>query len=308
MRVFPTRSTRGGSAEALWFLSPNGRRAIGAPGRRLPGLSIPDLEHRRAAAFFIALIERSLARPGEGLYSWLGEQQAQEGTGASVRPDGYGRYLLPDGEITFYLEIDRATEPTPRVKAKLDAYRHALAADPRRDHGNVLLVCQGPRRLANLARCAPPGPPWVWGSTDGERYTLLPGRDQQRTFCELPASPRQPGHRATDCLGRRWRPERAAGAGGVLVVKPGSGESLRAAHALRGASVSSELPPHVQIEVRRILDAAARRLLCERDAPDAIEVPCRPARGQRRSQQVAHGRDAAGLARRQRRVRLSSQR
>jgi hypothetical protein len=52
VRVFPTRSTRSGSAEALWFLSPNGRRAIGAPGRRLPGLSIPDLEHRRAAAAF----------------------------------------------------------------------------------------------------------------------------------------------------------------------------------------------------------------------------------------------------------------
>jgi hypothetical protein len=206
MRVFPTRSTRGGSAEALWFLSPNGRRAIGAPGRRLPGLSIPDLEHRRAtAAFFLALIERSLSRPGEGLYSWLGEQQAQEGTGASVRPDGYGRYLLPEGEITFYLEIDRGSEPAGRIKSKLDAYRHALAADPRRDHGNILLVCQAPRRLANLARCAPPGPPWVWGTIDWEHYTLLPGRDQQRAFCELPADPRQPGRCAADCLGRRWR-------------------------------------------------------------------------------------------------------
>jgi hypothetical protein len=74
----------------------------------------PDLEHRRTVAcFFLALIERSLARPGEGLYRWLGEQQAQQGTGASVRPDGYGRYLLPDGEVTFYLEADRATEPPP---------------------------------------------------------------------------------------------------------------------------------------------------------------------------------------------------
>ena len=143
---------------------PHDRRAS---ARRPPGLSIPDLEHRRAAAaFFIGLIERSLTRPGEGLYRWLGEHQAQQGTGASVRPDGYGRYLLPDGEITFYLEIDRATEPARRVKAKLDAYRQALAADPQRDRGNILLVCESRRRLANLARCAPPGPPWVWGSTD----------------------------------------------------------------------------------------------------------------------------------------------
>ncbi|MGD0455336.1 MAG: replication-relaxation family protein [Solirubrobacteraceae bacterium] len=237
VRVFPTRSTRGGSAEALWFLSPNGRRAIGAPARRLPGLSIPDLEHRRAAAaFFLALIERSLARPDEGLYSWLGEQQAQEGTGASVRPDGYGRYLLPEGEITFYLELDRGSEPAGQIKSKLDAYRQALAVDPRREQGNILLVCQGPRRLANLARCAPPGPPWVWGTVEGERYTLLPSRDQQRAFCELPAGPRQPDRRAADCLGRRWRwrTECAAGAGGVL-GEPGRGESC-AAHALRGVS------------------------------------------------------------------------
>jgi Replication-relaxation len=205
-RVYPTRAHRGGCTEALWFLSQHGRRMIGAPGRRPPGLSIPDLEHRRdAAAFFFALIERSLTRREEGLYSWLGEQQAQQGTGATVRPDGYGRYLLPDGEITFYLEIDRGSEPARRIKAKLDSYRQALAADPHRDRGNILLVCQGQRRLSNLARCAPPGPPWVWGTTDRERYTLLPGRDQQRAFCELPAGPRQPGRRAADCLGRRWR-------------------------------------------------------------------------------------------------------
>jgi hypothetical protein len=206
LRLYPARSQRGGRSEALWFLSPNGRRTIGASARRPPSLSIPDLEHRRAVArFFLALIERSLARPAEGLYRWLGEQQAQTGTGASVRPDGYGRYLHPHGEITFYLEIDRATEPARRVKAKLDAYHQALATDPHRDRGNVLLVCESQRRLANLARCAPAGPPWVWGSTDSEHYQLLPTREQQRRFDELPCSPPQPHHRVPDCLGQRWR-------------------------------------------------------------------------------------------------------
>jgi Replication-relaxation len=205
-RVYPTRAHRGGRTEALWFLSPNGRRMIDAPARRPPGLSIPDLEHRRATAgFFLELVERSLTRSEEGLYRWLGEQQAQQGTGPTVRPDGYGRYLLPDGEIAFYLEIDRGSEPTRRVKTKLDAYRQALAADPHRDRGNILLVCEGRRRLANLARCAPPGPPWIWGTTDRERYTLLPGRDQQRTFTEMPAGPRHADHHTRDCLGRRWR-------------------------------------------------------------------------------------------------------
>jgi len=211
LRVYPAGSHRGGRSEALWFLSPTGRRAMGAPARRPPGLSIPDLEHRRAVArFFLALTEHSLTRPGEGVYRWLGEQQAQQGTGASVRPDGYGRYLLPNGEITFYLEIDRATEPARRVKAKLDAYRQALASDPHRNHGNILLVCDGRRRLAGLARCAPPGPPWVWGSTNGEHYELLPAREQQRSFTELPAAPRHTGHHVEDCLGRRWRLPAAA--------------------------------------------------------------------------------------------------
>jgi hypothetical protein len=161
---------------------------------------------------FLRLIEQSLARHEEGLYRWLGEQRAQQGTGPAVRPDGYGRYLLPGGEITFYLEIDRTTETTSRVKAKLDAYRHALATDPHRDRGNILLVCEGQRRLANLARCAPSGPPWVWGTTDGERYTLLPGRVQQRTFTELPAGPRRADHLAADCLGRRWHSDQAISA------------------------------------------------------------------------------------------------
>lgn len=114
--------------------------------------------------------------------SWLGEQQAQQGTGASVRPDGYGRYLLPDGEVTFYLEVDRATEPTRRVKAKLDAYKQALAADTHRDRGNVLLVCDGRRRLANLARCAPSGPPWVHEVETLRRIVRPKRRWPQRSY------------------------------------------------------------------------------------------------------------------------------
>jgi hypothetical protein len=205
-RVYPARSHRGGRTEALWFLSANGRRVIGAPTRRMPGLSIPDLEHRRTVArFFLGLVERGLTRPEEGLYRWLGEQRAQQGTGATVRPDGYGRYLLPHGEITFYLEVDRGTETIRRVKDKLAAYQHALASDPHRDHGNILLVCDSNRRLANLARHSPSGPPWVWGTTDCEQYRLLPSCEEQRRFEELPAWPRKPTHHTTDCLGRRWR-------------------------------------------------------------------------------------------------------
>jgi hypothetical protein len=179
---------------------------IGASSRRPPGLSIPDLEHRRAVArFFLSLVERSLERRGEGLHSWWGETRAAAGVGGGpLRPDGYGRYLLPDGELTFYLELDRGTEPARRVAAKLTAYQQALANDPEPDYANVLLGCHSKRRLANLARYAPEGPPWTWGTVDGETYELLPDRVQERSFEELSRRPRESSRRVEDCLGRCW--------------------------------------------------------------------------------------------------------
>lgn len=212
-RVYPARSSRGGKSEPLWFLTPHGRRMIAAPSRRPPGLSIPDLEHRRAVSrFFLALVERSLRHDDEGLYTWYGETRAAAGVGGGVlRPDGYGRYLLPGGEITFYLELDRGTEPGKRVAAKLAAYQRALANDPEPRYANVLLVCHSKRRLANLATHAPDGPPWTWATIDGDRYQLLPGRQQERAFEELPLRPRDPSRRTGDCLGRRqWHGERSA--------------------------------------------------------------------------------------------------
>lgn len=207
VRVFPARAERGGSEEALWFLSAEGRRLLGAPARRGPGLSLPDLEHRRAVArFFCGLVERSIGRKDEGLWSWRGERSCERGLRGAGRPDGYGRYLLPHGEITFYLELDRGTETRARLRAKLDAYLKALAANPDARLGNVLLLAPSRRRLRGLAEPTLQGPPWIWASTDGEHYALLPG-GEERVFGELPAWPRDPARRVEDCLGRRWRRE-----------------------------------------------------------------------------------------------------
>ena len=205
-RVFPARTSRGGTSEPLYFLSPQARGLIAAPARRPPGLSLPDLEHRRAVGrFFLTLVERSLRQGNEGLYSWLGERSSQAALGGSVRPDGYGRYLFPDGELTFYLELDRSTEPTKRVADKLAAYQRALANDPEPRLCNILLVVPGRRRLASLARVAPAGPPWTWATVDGNQYELLPDRSPERTLNKLPLRQRDPDRRAADCLGRRWQ-------------------------------------------------------------------------------------------------------
>jgi hypothetical protein len=204
-RVFPARTRRGGGTEALWFLSGEGRRLVGAPGRRPPGLSILDLEHRRAVArFFCGLAERSLRQPGEGLYTWLGERGAERGLDRACRPDGYGRYLFRHGEVTFYLEVDRGTEPQPRLREQLTAYGRALASAENVALANVLLLVRGSRRLRALDGPALKGPPWIWASTGGEPYRLLGGREE-RPFAQLPAWPRDPRRRIGDCLGKRWR-------------------------------------------------------------------------------------------------------
>ena len=153
----------------------------------------------------LTLVERSLQHQGEGLYTWYGEARAKAGVGGGpLRPDGYGRYILPHGELTFYLELDRGTEACRRVAGKLAAYQQALANDPEPRYANIILVCHSQRRLASLAPHAPGGPPWTWASVDGERFTLLPRRDQERRLDELPLRPREPGRRVEDCLGHHW--------------------------------------------------------------------------------------------------------
>jgi len=206
LRVFPARSCRGGGSEALWFLAPEGRRLLELPGRRPPGLSLPDLEHRRAvASYMLSLVKHSITRDREGLYVWLGEQSAARALAGACRPDGYGRYLHPQGEISFYLELDRGTETAHRLKEKLAAYSRALARASGAEYGNVILLVPGPRRLSTLNDADLVGPPWLWASTDGQTYRLLGTEGDTRPLSSLPARPREPARRVADCLGRRWR-------------------------------------------------------------------------------------------------------
>jgi hypothetical protein len=206
LRVYPTAG-RKGTSEALWFLTADARALLGAPARRTPSLSLPDLEHRRAVACFMCgLVVRSRRRAGEGLWCWHGETRAQVGAGGHVRPDAYGRYLLANGELTFYLELDRGTEPAKRVGTKLAAYTAALATDTGRERGNILLICHSRRRLVSLAAHAPQGPPWIWASVDGEHYCLAPALDDERSLERLPLWPREADRRPVAAsLGRRWQ-------------------------------------------------------------------------------------------------------
>ena len=175
VRVFPTRSTRGGSAEALWFLSPNGRRVIGAPARRLPGLSIPDLEHRRAGAhFFLALIERSLNRPGEGLYAGSassrhrkapGRACARTGTAATCCPRARSLSTwsstvaasLPAGSRASSTTTVKHSRPTRAASRGTSCSSARVRGGLRTSHAALRLAlrgCGAPSR-ANATRCYP---------------------------------------------------------------------------------------------------------------------------------------------------------
>src|SRR5205085_7672965 len=148
---------------------------------------------------------RSRAHPGGGLWGGPGEARAEQGSGGRIRPDGSGGYLPPSSEVTFCLELDRATEPGKRVGEKLAGYTRALVTVDGRERANILLACLSQRRLRNLAAHAPTGPPWIWGTTDSQRFQLLPALTEQRQFDELPLWSRDPAHPVSDCLGRRWQ-------------------------------------------------------------------------------------------------------
>jgi len=80
-----------------------------------------DLEANR---FFVKLAAGARHLDGQGLYHWLGEntvRAARERDG-SPASDGWGRYLLPDRELTFDLEWDRGTEHARAIRQKASGY------------------------------------------------------------------------------------------------------------------------------------------------------------------------------------------
>jgi Replication-relaxation len=84
-----------------------------------------DLE---ANGFFIALAIAGAANPDQGLHQWVGEdscRRAYRERGEDLAPDGWGRYLTSECEITFLLEWDRATASPMRISEKARTYvRH----------------------------------------------------------------------------------------------------------------------------------------------------------------------------------------
>jgi hypothetical protein len=184
------------------------------------------LAHRLGVnAYFCALAEASRTLLCHCLATWRPEHSVRT-RAAEVKPDGFGRYLHPDGACEFYLEYDRATEASRALSRKLEGYLklavgwtreqeltgfpNLLVVVPEEDregevatayrsavgslHVSGSLASSFPLYVASedqLTQFGVLGAVWKHVPTDGERLSLI----------ELPARSRD-HYRTTRCLGR----------------------------------------------------------------------------------------------------------
>jgi hypothetical protein len=211
------------SARGAWVLAHSQRtdpkplitRAFNAFNYRL------QILHAVGANDFFANLIRASRGLDEGLYHWVGDDGVRrtfQERGDDVAPDGWGRYLTETEEIYFYLEWDRGTEPSPRLRAKAAAAdkigHHVLwvAPWPAREQGirSALQASNGARpawttHVGLLRERGPLGEIWQPSRAGGRRQRLS----------ELPGRPRTE-RQLEDCLGRPgWWKSRPGGTEGA---------------------------------------------------------------------------------------------
>ncbi len=160
-RFRPVWTHGGGSAPWHYVLGPAGAAVLAAERGTAPAqlgyrrdrvLAIAHsqrLSHQTGVnSFFCALAGHARRHPDSVLLAWWSERACADRWGHVVRPDGYGRWRDPGGEVDFFLEYDTGTEPLDRLLAKVDAYAE-LAAVSEIDTP-VLFWLPGPGREAAL--------------------------------------------------------------------------------------------------------------------------------------------------------------
>ena len=188
-----------------------------------------DLEANRV---FVKLAAAARDLPGEGLYRWLGEatcRAAYERDG-SPPSDGWGRYLLPDREITFDLEWDRGTEHARRIRMKAKGYvtyfrgrrnadlHHVLFVAPTRVREGELHDLVGPVLPPNVNLCR------FWTTAVetissigwlGAVWLEISGPPRRVAFVGMPGFPRS-DLLTSDCIAKpEWWKRRPGGGEGA---------------------------------------------------------------------------------------------
>jgi len=205
-RFRPVWPHGGGSAPWHYLLGPAGAAVLAAEHATTPAqlgyrrdrtLAIAHSQRLRhqvgVNGFFTALAARARRHPDTELLAWLSEQACAERWGHVVRPDGYGHWHDPTGEVDFFLEYDTGTEPLERLLAKVHAYTELATAT--QIDTPVLLWLPGPGREATLHQAL--RHPQVTVATaaarladhPAERVWLVAGRDgPRRTLADLGSS------------------------------------------------------------------------------------------------------------------------
>lgn len=195
--------SRPGSDAYRWALGPVGAAitatAAGKPAPRPQQVrahvdrlaTSPKLHHLLAVnELFCTLAGYARDRAGVALARWWSERQATAAAGNLVRPDGAGTWTTSGRQVPFFVEVDRGTEPLPRLTGKLhNGYTRLsgtrlawpvlfwLPNPPREDHLHQLLAQQGTAGVtvatATPVHGHPAGPVWRLASQpDTARLTL----------------------------------------------------------------------------------------------------------------------------------------
>lgn len=137
-----------GSAGYIYVLTAGGQRVIGQPGarRRVSEPSWPFIAHTLAVADLFVEIHRIAAKVEPGDIDLLDVQteptcwRSWEAIGGGrnvLRPDLYLALGVGADELRWFIEVDRATEHRPALRAKAEAYQRYYDSDTEQRHDGV---------------------------------------------------------------------------------------------------------------------------------------------------------------------------
>jgi Replication-relaxation len=154
----------------------------------------PRLRHRVECNGFFARLTLACRRRGWRL-EWIGERRACSSWDSIISPDGIGRIVAGDREISFFLEYDRGTENHDQLENKTSRYR-IVGRTARSEDALLFVFPSGAReRYARSALGGASVPVATAVRGDVLRHPLgtvwLPlHEDRRRMILDLPRLPR----------------------------------------------------------------------------------------------------------------------
>ena len=154
----------------------------------------PRLRHRVECNGFFARLTLACRRRGWRL-EWIGERRACSSWDSIISPDGIGRVVAGDREISFFLEYDRGTENHDQLENKTHRYR-IVGRTARSEDALLFVFPSGAReRHARSALLGASVPVATAVRGDVLRHPLgtvwLPlHEDRRRMILDLPRLPR----------------------------------------------------------------------------------------------------------------------